>query len=75
VPEKIIEKVFEAPQITAEEYKKYRGKNVAIYKGKIVSDGKTSSEAFKKARKKCPEAKSEEIEIFYIQATDSLLIL
>ena len=40
-----------------------------------MAAGRTSSEAFKKARKKCPEAKSEEIEISYIQPTDSLLIL
>ncbi len=68
------EKVFEAPQITAEEYKKYNGKNVAIYKGKIVADGKTSSEVFKKAKVKFPEAKTEEIEIFYIQMTDVMIL-
>jgi len=70
VSEKIVEKIIEAPQITAEEYKKYRGQDVAIYKNKIVASGRTSSEAFKKALKKCPEAKTEEIEIFSIQVTD-----
>jgi len=74
VPEKIIEKIIEAPQITAEEYKKYSGKNVAIYKGKIVADGKTSSEVVKKALKKYPKAKKEEIEIFYIQTADVLIL-
>ena len=68
------EKVFEAPQITPEEYKKYNGRNVAIYKGKIIADGKTSSEAFKKARRKCPEAKAEEIVIDYIQSADVLIL-
>jgi hypothetical protein len=68
------EKVFEAPQITAEEYKRYNGKNVAIYKGKIIADGKTSSEAFERARRKCPEAKAEEIIIDYIQAADVLIL-
>ena len=66
--------MFEAPQITAEEYKRYNGKNVAIYKGKIIADGKTSGEAFKKAKEKFPEAKSEEIEIFYIQMTDVMIL-
>jgi hypothetical protein len=74
VPEKIVEKIIEAPQITAEEYKKYSGKNVAIYKGKIIADGRTSSEAFKKALKKCPEAKTEDIVIDYIQLADVLIL-
>ena len=67
--------IVEAPQITAEEYKKFRGKEVALYKNKIVAAGTTSSEALERALKKYPEAKMEEIEIFYIQTTDSLLIL
>lgn len=70
VLEKIIEKIFEAPQITAEEYKKYKGKDVAIYKNKIVAAGRTSSEAFRKALKKCPEAKTEEIVIENIPSAD-----
>jgi hypothetical protein len=70
----VTEKVFEAPQITPEEYKKYNGRNVAIYKGKIVADGKTSIEVFKKAKEKFPEAKSEEIEIFYIQISDYMIV-
>ena len=68
------EKVSEAPKITPEEYKKYNGKNVAIYKGKIVADGRTSSEVFKKAKKKFPEAKSEEIVIFYVQISDAMIL-
>jgi hypothetical protein len=70
----VTEKVFEAPHITAEEYKKYRGKDVAIYKGKIVADGKTSIEVFKKAKEKFPEAKSEEIEIFHIENSDYMIV-
>ncbi len=70
VPEEIVE----APLITAAEYKKYNGKNVAIYRGKIVAAGRTSSEAFKKASEKLPEAKTEEIEIFYIQMTDAMIL-
>ncbi len=66
--------IIEAPKITAEEYQKYNGKNVAIYKGKIVADGKTSSEVIKKALEKYPKAKIEEIEIFYIQTADVLIL-
>ena len=74
MPEKIVEEIIEAPQITAEEYKKYSGKNVAIYKGKIIADGRTSSETFKKALKKCPEAKTEDIVIDYVQSADVLIL-
>jgi hypothetical protein len=66
--------IVEAPQITAEEYKKYRGKEAAIYKGKIIGDGKTSGEAFEKALKKCPNAKAEEIIIDYIQSANLMIL-
>lgn len=68
------EKIVEAPQITADEYKRYNGKDVAIYKNKIVAAGRTSSEALKKALKKFPEAKTEEIVIEYIQSADVLIL-
>ena len=68
------EKIIEAPQITAYKYKKYSGKNVAIYKGKIVADGKTSSEALNKALRKYPKAKIEDIMIDYIQLADVLIL-
>jgi hypothetical protein len=71
LPDEII---IEAPNITPEEYKKYRGKDVAIYNGKIVASGRTSTEAFNNAKKKYPEAKTEEIEIFYIQISDELIL-
>ncbi len=71
---KVPEKIIEAPQITAEEYKKYSGNDVAIYKNKIVAAGRTSSEALKKALKKCPDAKTEEIVIEYIQSADVLIL-
>ncbi len=68
------ERAIETPQITPEEYKKYSGRNVAIYKGRIVADGKTSSEVLKKALKKCPEAKAEEIVIDFVQSSDVLIL-
>jgi imidazolonepropionase-like amidohydrolase len=72
VPEKEI--IIEALNIIPEEYKQYEGKNVAIYKGKIVAAGRTSSEAFKKAKEKLPEAKTDEIIIDYIQSADVLIL-
>ena len=36
------EKSIQAPKISAEEYKKYRGKDVALYKNKIIADGEIS---------------------------------
>ena len=71
VPDKII---IEAPEISPEEYKKYSGMDVAIYKNKIVAAGRTSSEALKEALKKYPEAKTEEIEIEYIESADVLIL-
>ena len=68
------EEIIEAPKIAADEYKKYRGKNVAIFKGKIVADGKTSSEALKKALKKCPQAKIEDIIIDYVPLEDVMIL-
>jgi hypothetical protein len=68
------EKSIQAPTISVEEYKKYRGKDVALYKGKIVADGATSEEALKKALKKYPKLKPEEIEIFYIESADELIL-
>jgi hypothetical protein len=38
-------KSVQAPQILMEEYRKYAGKDVALYKNKIVAAGSTSEEA------------------------------
>lgn len=66
--------MVQAPQISAEEYKKYRGKDVVLYKNKIVAAGSTSEEALQKALKKCPKLKPEDIEIFYIESPDALIL-
>jgi hypothetical protein len=70
VPEEIIE----APKITTEEYRKYNGRNVAVYRGKIIADGRTSGEALRKALKKCPEATVGDITIDYIQSADVMIL-
>ncbi len=67
------EKRVEAPPITPDEYRKYSGKDVAIYRGKIIADGRTAGEALKKAREKCPAAKTEEIVLDFIQSADLLI--
>ena len=48
----MVETVYQAPQISKEEYQKYRGKHVAIYKNKIIAEGNNSVEALKKALEK-----------------------
>ncbi|MGD0996127.1 MAG: DUF5678 domain-containing protein [Candidatus Bathyarchaeia archaeon] len=68
------EKSIQAPEISAEEYKKYRGKDVALYKNKIIADGETSEEALRRALKKYPELKPADIEIYYIESADELIL-
>jgi hypothetical protein len=69
------EKPVQAPQISFEEYKKYRSKDVALYRNRIVAAGSTSEEALQKALKRCPDLKPEDIEIFYIESSDELILL
>jgi dihydroxyacetone kinase-like predicted kinase len=65
---------IKAPKISSEEYKKYRGKNVALYKNKIIAAGENSNEALQKALQKHPTLKPEQIEIYYIQIADELIL-
>jgi carbamoylphosphate synthase large subunit len=66
--------VVKAPKISPEEYEKYRGKTVAIHKGKIIAEGNNSNEALQKALRKKPKLKPEQIEIYYIQIADELIL-
>ena len=50
--------IIEAPQITAEEYKKYYGKEVAIYKNKIVASGRTTASVLRKEYKNMSRSES-----------------
>lgn len=65
---------IKSSQISPEEYKKYRGKNVAIYNNKIIASGKNSKEALEKALQKYPGLKPEQIAIDYIQVADELIL-
>ena len=66
--------VVKAPKISPEEYEKYRGKTVAIYKSKIIAEGNNSNEALQNALQKHPKLKPEQIEIYYIQIVDELIL-
>ena len=70
----MVRTIYQAPQISKEEYQKYRGKHVAIYKNKIIAEGNNSVEALKKALEKHPELKPEQIELYYIQIVDELIL-
>jgi hypothetical protein len=70
----MVETVYKPPQISKEEYQKYRGKHVALYKNKIIADGNNSDEALRKALKKHPKLKSEQIELYYMQVADELIL-
>jgi uncharacterized Fe-S cluster protein YjdI len=70
----MVETVIRAPRISQKEYEKYRGKHVAIYKNKIIAHGNNSDEALKQALQKRPKLKPEQIEIYYIQIADELIL-
>jgi len=47
---------------------------VAIYKNRIIAEGNNSNEALQKALRKHPKLKPEQIEIYYIQIVDELIL-
>jgi len=68
------EVVYRAPEISVEEYEKYRGRHVALYEGKIIADGTNPVEVLKKALKTHPKLKPEQVALFYIQVADVLIL-
>jgi hypothetical protein len=70
----VTEITINAPDISPEDYRKYRGKDVAIYNNSVIAAGANSGEVLQKALKKFPKLKLEQIEIDYIQITDSLIL-
>jgi hypothetical protein len=68
------EVTVKAPKISTDEFKKYRGKNVAIFDGKIIAAGENSTEALQKALHKYPNLRADQIEIDYIQIADELIL-
>jgi len=62
--------IFEAPSLSEEESERFRGKHVALVKGKVLAFGNNSKEALNKK----PELKPEEIGIYYVPAVDELIL-
>lgn len=65
--------LFQAPKISRRDFERYRGKHVAIFKGRIISVKNTSKDALKEALKKT-KAKPEEIALYYIPTADQLIL-
>ena len=70
----MVEAAVKAPKISKTQYEKYRGKHVALYKNRIIAEGNNSAEALQKARQKHPDLKPEQIELYYIQIADELIL-
>jgi len=68
------ENIYQAPHISPQEYEKFRGKHVALHKGKIIADGNNSIEAIEKALETHPKLKPEQVALFYIQVADMLIL-
>jgi hypothetical protein len=68
------EMIYESLEITQEDYEKYKGKHVVIYKDKIISEGASPPEALKKALKRYPHLKPEDLEITYIPPEEALIL-
>jgi len=66
--------VYESLEITAEDYEKYKGKHVVIYKNRVISEGSSSVEALRKALEKYPQLKPEDLEITYVPLEETLIL-
>jgi hypothetical protein len=62
------------PFLSQEQQRQYVGKHVALVDGKIVASGKTSFEAFKRARKLFPDTLTEDIGMLYIPKAELLIL-
>jgi hypothetical protein len=68
------EAIYESLEITAEDYEKYKGKHVVIYRNRVISEGSSSVEALRKALEKHPKLKLEDLEITYIPFEEALIL-
>ena len=48
------------------DFSKFRGKEVAIVGGKVIAEGKTSKEAFEKAKKLFPNKPTADISLLFV---------
>ncbi len=68
------EVVYRSPDINREDYERFKGKHVALHDGKIVAYGNTPIEALRNALRKNPDLKPEQIELYYVQVVDELIL-
>lgn len=68
------EVVYGSPSISREDYERLKGKHVALHDGRIIAYGNTPVEALNNALKKNPDLKPEQIELFYVQVVDELIL-
>jgi len=62
------------PCLSREQQKQYIGKLMALVDGKIVASGRTSVEAFKRARKLFPDKLTEDIGMLYFPKAELLIL-
>lgn len=66
--------VINIPFVSIEQQRQYMGKHVALVDGKIVASGRTSVEAFKRARRLFPDKLTEDIGMLYIPKAELLIL-
>ena len=66
--------VFEAPRLKEEEFKRFRGRHVALVYGKIVSSGNTSKEALEGALQKNPKLKPSDVALYFVPDANELVL-
>ena len=62
------------PFLSRDQQKQNAGKHVALVDGEIVASGKTSVEAFKRARKLFPDKLTADIGMLYIPEAELLIL-
>ena len=66
--------VFKAPRLKEDEFKRLRGRHVALVSGKVVSSGNTSEEALKGALRKNPKLKPIDVALYFVPDADELVL-
>lgn len=67
-------RLSEVLRISKEEYERYRGRNVAIVRGRILCSGRSAKEAIEEALRRKPRLKTEDVSIYFIPAADELVV-
>lgn len=64
----------EAPQLSRSEQRRLSGKHVALVRGRVAAWGRSSVEAFERARRKFPRVPGEEIELMFVPRPGVLIL-